>query len=428
MAKGDGSIVEKLTPEGKSYSPKKWIVTVSHGRDPITKTRRRVRVVVTGTKAQARKRRDEIRTELDSGIKIDAGKMTLSKFIEIWADAKRSSGKSSEDSIREDLGKLKHVERYLGEVAITDIDAPTVERVYALIRRDRKLSGTSMNRIHTLLKNVFKKAIDYDLLLKNPCDRVDAPKKNEPDRKAMDDAECARLTSVLDNLEREEIEAFAEKEDRMAKLEQTKDREEIRGVFRLSSIQVIRIALATGMRRGEILGLEWGDLDLVNRTISVARSLAKNGETKMPKTRAGIRVIHLDEATTAKLAEWKKMQTHELNKLGIEVGTKTPVCCSDKGGYINYANFERFWRAFKKKHHFEGWRFHELRHTQATQLITHGVDLKTVQTRMGHSNVNTTLSIYTHAVPENDKRAAEVLGSIIGSDSSEQEVQLGETA
>lgn len=421
MAKGDGSIIEKLTPEGKSYSPKKWIVTVSHGRDPLTKERRRVREVVTGTKAKARKRRDEIRAELESGIKIDAGKATLSEFIKIWADAKRSSGKSSEASIQEDLGKLKHIERHIGDAAINDIDAVTVERVYALIRSERKLSGTSMNRIHTLLKNVFKKAMDYDLILRNPCDRVDAPKKNEPDRKALDKSECTRLAIALDELEQTELDAYAEKEERMAKLERSKKRAEIRGVFRLSCIQVIRIALATGMRRGEILGLEWDNVDLENRTISVVQSLAKSGDTKSPKTRAGIRTIHIDEATAMKLARWKKMQTHELNKLGIEVGTKTPVCCSDKGGYIDYSNFERFWRKFKQDKGFVGLRFHELRHTQATQLLANGVDVKTVQTRMGHANASITLNQYAHAVPENDLKAADLLEPIIGTGVPERE-------
>lgn len=122
----------------------------------------------------------------------------------------------------------------------------------------------------------------------------------------------------------------------------------------------------------------------------------------------------MDAATTSWLASWKKLQIDRLNTLGIELGANSPVCCSDKGGYIDLPNFEWFWRKFKTKYDFEGLRFHELRHTQATQLLAHGVDIKTVQARMGHANASITLNLYAHAVPENDAKAAELLGSIMG--------------
>ena len=79
---------------------------------------------------------------------------------------------------------------------------------------------------------------------------------------------------------------------------------------------------------------------------------------------------------------------------------------------MNLSNFERWWREFRKEAGFEGLRFHELRHTQATQLLANGVDLKTVQDRMGHANGAITLNWYAHAVPENDEKAAQLVGEI----------------
>ena len=79
---------------------------------------------------------------------------------------------------------------------------------------------------------------------------------------------------------------------------------------------------------------------------------------------------------------------------------------------MNLSNFERFWRKFKQDKGFVGLRFHELRHTQATQLLANGVDVKTVQTRMGHANGAITLNWYAHAVPENDEKAAQLVGEI----------------
>ena len=79
---------------------------------------------------------------------------------------------------------------------------------------------------------------------------------------------------------------------------------------------------------------------------------------------------------------------------------------------MNLSNFERWWRGFRKEAGFEGLRFHELRHTQATQLLANGVDLKTAQDRMGHANGAITLNWYAHAVPENDEKAAQLVGEI----------------
>lgn len=420
MAYGDGSITQ--------VSRGIWKVRVDFGKDPITGKRQVVSRNVRGSKAEARKVRDQIRKEHESGIKADAGKITLSKFIEIWAEAKRTAGKASDESIKDDCGKLKHVETYIGNVPLTEIDASTIERVYALIREDRNLGGTSMNRIHSLLKSVLKKAVDYDLLLRNPCDRVEAPRKDDPERKALDEQDCKRLAKVLDDAENEERANISAKEQRMEKIERTASRSAIRGICSLSCLQAIRIGLATGMRRGEILGLEWGSVDFEKQAIAVVQSRTKAGYNKAPKTKAGIRSIHIDAATAARLQQWKTLQTTELAKLGIECGENTPVCCSDKGSYIDPPNFERFWRKFKQEHGFEGLKIHELRHTQATQLLSHNVDVKTVQTRMGHSNASITLNWYAHAVPENDEKAADLLGSILGTANPEPSSALLESA
>lgn len=405
MAYGDGTI----TPVSKGI----WRVKIDFGKDPITGERRRVSRNVRGTKAEARKVRDQIRKEHDNGIKVDKSKVTLSEFIEIWADARRMSGKSAEDTIMKDCGKLKHVEKYIGHVPIREIDAATIERVYALVQEESGLGGTSMHNIHVQLKSVFRKAVDYDLILRNPCDRVDAPRKDEPKRRSLDMAESMRFAEAIDKAEREEVSLLLAKEQRMERLGKTASRKLVRGLSKLSCIEACRIAQATGMRKGEILALEWGNVNLTRGTISVVQSRTQSGEIKPPKTKAGKRVIHIDDVTCESLKRLKTLQKSCLATLGIELGDKSPVCCSDKGDYMDSANFERFWRKLKSEWGFEGLKFHELRHTQATQLLANGVDVKTVQTRLGHADPSITLGTYAHAVPENDEAAADLFGSII---------------
>ena len=401
MAYGDGSITQ--------ISKGIWKVRVDLGKDPITGKRRIISKNVRGTKADARKLRDKIRKEHEDGIKVDRSKVTLSEFIEIWADARRMSGRSAEDTIAKDCGKLKHV----GHVPIREIDAATIERVYALVQEEAGLGGTSMHNIHVQLKSVFRKAVDYDLILRNPCDRVDAPKKDDPERRSLDMAESMRFAKAIDKAEREEVSLLLAKEQRMGKLDKTASRKLVRGLSKLSCIQACRIAQATGMRKGEILALEWGNVNLKRGAISVVQSRTQSGEIKPPKTKAGKRVIHIDDVTRRSLKRLKALQQSCLASLGIKLGKKSPVCCSDKGDYMDSANFERFWRKLKSEWGFEGLKFHELRHTQATQLLANGVDVKTVQTRLGHANPSITLGTYAHAVPENDEAAADLFGSII---------------
>ena len=98
--------------------------------------------------------------------------------------------------------------------------------------------------------------------------------------------------------------------------------------------------------------------------------------------------------------------------LGMRQSSDTPVCCSDKPECLRLTNFSRWWRSFFADNGFCGLKFHELRHTQATQLIANGVDIKTVQNRLGHASPTLTMTFYAHALPENNQRAAALIGSL----------------
>ena len=127
-----------------------------------------------------------------------------------------------------------------------------------------------------------------------------------------------------------------------------------------------------------------GGVDLNQRCIHVRQTLTVRNELKPPKSKAGIRTVNIDTATAKHLEYWKARQAVELSKIGVHQDDTTPVCCSNTGSYFNLDNFERWWRPWRKEHGFIDLLFHELRHTQATNLLANGVDVKTVQTRMGH--------------------------------------------
>lgn len=414
MAKGDGSI--------QQVSRGKWRVSVSFGKDPVTGRYQRVTETVNGTKADARKVRDRIQREHESGLRLDASKVTFGEFARQWADNRAAMGEIGERQMADDRHMVRLLSGYIGGVRLADITPAAVESLYARIKGERGYSGSTMAGVHQALKHMLKTAVNLDYIMRNPCDRVKAPRKDEPERRSLTAEEGARLLAAIDAAEAAEAEALAGRQRRQA--ERGKDaspRAHIQGLGVMGNVIAARIGLATGMRIGEVLALTWADVDFAACRLEVTRTVTNKGTLKPPKTKAGVRAVAIDGTTREKLGRWKWVQASQLRKLGIEQDGSTPVCCSRVGTFANVNNFETWWRRFREEAGFPGLRFHELRHTQATQLLANGVDVKTVQARLGHANASITLNWYAHALPENDEAAAKLIGGLFSGAKAEPE-------
>lgn len=423
MAKGDGTIIEKRRNV--------WEVQVPYGRDPITGKYRKKSQTVRGTKADARKVRDQMRQERDQGLKIDGDKVTFSDFINTFCAAKETAGNSR---VKQDRGRLEFACEILGNPVLRKVDPPTIEALLPAIRAKREEQGrqcgaTTLHDYFVLLKAFFKKAVDHDIVLRNPCDRVDAPKPNKPKRRFLSRDEAAKLLRCITSAEAQAFHELLEKEKRQEKWGVAEDRSYLLGMREIGYLLAVRIGLATGMRLGEVLGLPWGAVDLRHCVISVQQSLGKDGVPKATKTESGVRSIYIDPETAKHLGQWRRVQVWALDTLCIDIGATSPVLCSATGGWLDISNFERWWKGYREANGFTDLKFHELRHTQATQLLANGVDLKTVQTRLGHADASLTLNWYAHALPENDRAAAHLIGGLFApiANGSEEE-RLRKTA
>lgn len=411
MAQGDGSIENK----GRG----KWRVSLSLGVDPATGKYRRVSKRVTGTKADAKAVLAELRKQKENGVQLDKGKITVSELCALWLEAKEAGGTCSKTQLNNYRTVLQHACAHIGNVRVCDVDARIVETTYAKVRKERNLAGATMLRLHNALKSCFEKAIDYDLIGRNPCRRVTAPKCDPVERRSLTRGEVATLTRALAEEHArlsEQMQGVQERQTERGNYAVT----HVDGLFNLSCVMAVRIILATGLRRGEAFALTWEDVNLERQAVSVRHSLTKDGELKQPKSRAGLRTVAIDPETARLLAEWKEEQAGYLRRLGIIQGRQTPVACSTLGGFIGCLdNVNRFWRKFRESCGLDGVGLHCLRHTQATQLLANGADLKMVQTRLGHSNASLTLGTYAHAIPENDGKAAQIMGALMGGNERE---------
>ena len=179
---------------------------------------------------------------------------------------------------------------------------------------------------------------------------------------------------------------------------------------------LVELAIFTGMRRGEIVGLKWADIDFENQSLSIKRSIykPKDGKAleKEPKSKSSIRTISLPEHLIKTLLEYKLHQDRHISFMGEAWNKLDYVFTEEDGLVMNPQTPTRQFSNFLKRHNIRHLKFHGLRHTSATMLLANGCDIKTVSSRLGHADLETT-GIYLHALESTDRKAAKTFDAFI---------------
>lgn len=397
--KGNGTVRQVKNKNGEPVK-NSWQLVLSLGNDSLTGKRRQECRSFKGTKTEARRALAEFRREVEQGLKLDADKVTFGEYAKQWIDAREASGRLAPATIARNKEVLAHLLRHFEAVPLGDIDATTVRNLYIVLANEG-VGQPTMVKVAIVLKQILGQAVNDDIILRNPCDRVEAPRQQKSRKgSALDKAGVARLVAAL---KEEESKSYP-----LARLPQQKHTTD------MAHTTAARLALAAGLRRGEVLGLSWADVNFDNGELSVQHTLCKTtGELKDPKTESGRRVIALDAQMVDDLSRWKATQGKYLLSIGIAQSRETPVVTNEVGERMDGNNLARWWRAFRSKYGFEDLRFHDLRHTHATMLVSGGLNIKAVSSRIGHASVGITLDLYSHAQREDDVKAAQIIGQIM---------------
>lgn len=173
-----------------------------------------------------------------------------------------------------------------------------------------------------------------------------------------------------------------------------------------------RLVLASGLRRGELCGLRWKDIDLVAGTLEVAetRVVADDVVTGAPKTKAGARIVALDGGTVATLSAWRKRIAEERLAAGPAWRDHGLVFVDELGGPPHPETMTRWWNEAVARAGVRRIRLHDARHSAATMALLAGVPLKVVTQRLGHADVAVTMRVYQHVTAQDDRAAAKALG------------------
>ncbi len=254
-------------------------------------------------------------------------------------------------------------------------------------KKHKNLSAKTVYNYFAYVSSVFKYAVMQGIVYTNPCKGVVLPSKKNKEVEVYSLAEVQKLLDLLQD------EPFNRR-------------------------MVFILAIYCGMRRGEIYGLEWPDIDFHNNTITISRTslhTAQRGTyTDEPKTEKSKRCIKVADNVMQVLKDYHRWLIETRFMMGAHWQAGDRLFINKEGFPENPNNIENWWGRFCKRTGFRYIKFHSFRHFNATQLIANGTDIKTVSSSLGHSNINTTMDIYAHSIAEQQARAAQALSDVIG--------------
>ena len=287
-----------------------------------------------------------------------------------------------------------HIVARLGSMPLDALTPALIKEFYSeLLTRGRKdgsggLSARTVNYVGTILGKALRDAEAQRLINRSPALGV---------RKPRSKAKVSKLRTWT----AEQLRTFLE----LVEAE------------RLYPIWML--AASTGMRRSELLGLRWEDVELDNARLSVRQALVlvENRPVLRPTTKsaAARRSISLDMETTRLLRRWRMTQLEERMLCGKGYEETGLVATREDGSWIHPERFSRWFEAHRKKAGLPVIRAHDLRHTHATLLLQAGVHPKVVQERLGHSSITVTLDTYSHVIPAMQEDAAELAARLVRS-------------
>ncbi len=362
------------------------------------------RKTVHGTKKDAEVELAKFVTEVQNGLVIDGKSLKFSEFTEIW---KRDYGsKELAPSTYKRYCRMLETRLlpYFGHFYINKIKPTDIMKFYDLLEKDtqlvrkkgnngsktkKPLSGKTILEHHRLLRAMLHKAVYWQLIVTNPAERVQPPKARKPKRRSYDDEQTKIL---LENLE------LLPNEDTKYKV-------------------AIILTVFTGVRLGELMGLEWQDVDFKNGIISINRSsqyLADMGVfTKVPKTESSIREIAIPEFIISLLEEYKLLYEEQKSIYGELWTNSDRLFVQADGKPMHPSTISKWFVKYVGQIGLPVINFHGLRHTNASLLVAQNIDIAVISARLGHAQISTTLDFYVHPLLSHNRKAGYALENLL---------------
>jgi len=342
----------------------------------------RRKFVYARTREEAGKKLTELLKAKGDGLPIPTDRRVLRDFMQWWLEAVRPSLRPRTWQRYSEFVRL-HIVPELGRLPISRI---TVEHVHRLHTKklDQGLSASTVRHIHAVLRKALGDAARWGLVTRNVVALAKPPR---PERREMTTLAPEQARAFVESARAERLEAL------------------------------FVLGLTTGMRRGELLGLRWKDVDLKRGVLHVSATLqrtAKGFVFAEPKTARARRQIILTELAKTGLKQHRAKQAEERLRLGAAWEDNNLVFANEAGRPIEATNLvQRSFRRILARADLPLIRFHDLRHTYATLALGRGVHPKVVSDALGHADISTTLNLYSHVTAAMHQQAADALDAVL---------------
>jgi integrase len=359
----------------------RWRIVVEAPRDPVTGKRRQVVRTLPGDRPRREAEALQARLLVEVGAGEHAGSdSTLDQLLDAWLDVAQLS-----PSTRRDYGYARRlIPDRLRRTVIYRVTARDLDALYAELARSGR-GPDRIRRVHGMIRRALAHAVRWGWVARNVA--VDAsppaPASTTPKPPTVD--EVKRLLAAAADGE---------------------------------LVTWLRLEAGLGARLGEMCALRWGDVDIDRATITVQRSIAiATGGIAVKGTKTDrVRVVALDTFTAAALREHRRVVAERALAVGVALSPAAYVFARDAEGMTPWRpdSLSRRVRVLRRSVGLDHVELRALRHFVITQLLSAGVDPRTVAGRAGHARTSTTLDIYAAFVPARDRDAAELLGRLVG--------------
>jgi integrase len=370
-----------------------WELKFDLGRDPLTGKRITKYATFHGTKRKAQEELTRLLAHRNEGSYVDPTRMTVAEYLRHWLAADIDRRVAARTATRHRGIVEQNIVPRLGHVPMRKLTAVHIEAFEAELQREgwikqrrapkngeqpgpRGLSAQTVIHIHRTLSQALSHAVRLGVLLRNPAAQVKPPR---PDRREINILGKDEISTLL-------------------------------AAAKGTPLYVpVLVAVTTGVRRGELLGMRWSDLDLKAGTLTVKQSLERiKGKVafKAPKTKTSRRSITLPSATVKALQEHRSAQAEERLILGLGRDPRGLVFIRPDGEPLDADSLTKAFARLIAATGVTPITLHGLRHTHISHLLMDGVHVKVVSERAGHANINITLSVYAAYIPSMQADAA----------------------
>jgi len=359
----------------------RWAFRVDAGVNPETGKRRQMLRQGFATKRAAEKALAAAQQSVEQGSVVSKSSMKVDAFLDEWLASQQGRLKAS--THHSYVITSKRIRSGLGRVQVQSLTPMQIESFYSDLLDHGRADGTGLSpktvrNTHTVLRKALSDAQRLGLVYRNAADAARGPSVERPEFRVWSSDELRQFFATAE-------------------------------ANRLGAAFVM--LATTGLRRGEVLGVRWRDLDLDARTLSVVQTIT-NVDGKLvfgkPKTSKSVRQISIDERTAAMMRQHRRAQREDQMAMGPEWGNDGDLAFTDEaGGSIRPEWFSKEFGRVVAASGVPRIRLHDVRHTYATIALKTGIPAKVVSEHLGHSTIAITLDLYSHVTPGIDRDATD---------------------